>query len=88
MFKKKNPSDPGRGAIGYCCAEAGFKRVSELYPEDIVKNPVPQGCIIFILPPPPGGRGQKCEVLVGWGENMIIFFLTEYRGEEAEGRGI
>ena len=35
-----NPSYPGRGAIGYCRAEPGIERVSELYPEAILRDPV------------------------------------------------
>ena len=29
---------PGCGAIGYCRAAAGFDRVSEIYPQDIMNN--------------------------------------------------
>ena len=38
--QNKNPSNLGRGVIGYCRAEPGIDRVSELYPEDILVNSV------------------------------------------------
>ena len=39
-LKKKNASNPGCGAIGYCHAIPGIDRVSELFLEDILRSPV------------------------------------------------
>ena len=44
---KKNTSNPGRATLGYGRAAAEIDRVSELYPEDILKNPVCNGMVSF-----------------------------------------
>ena len=40
LLKEKNAPNPWRGAIWYCRAAHGIERVSEWYPEDILRNPV------------------------------------------------
>ena len=40
VFRKKTPLNPERCSILYCRTEPGIDKVSELYPEDNLRNPV------------------------------------------------